>query len=306
MSEKTRQQRRAESREAASLLLKGRPRSELRWEHILAFLGVATGVILVLVPPESQLVTAFWIVLAFSMLVYPTFQLVKAVLRVKTQRLQILFALIFLSGLFGFLSWWLFRPMPIELQFSSSVPLYGSGSDITGIRWKDRYSYFRLLVRTVGDADYDSLDMSVTSDLMFADLRQENGVASCVIAPEGEPFPNAISQPLVGGRPFGTADATGDDYTAAAIDRSGQLISISGNIKRTYRIRCEKFPAHSQNSFVGALVVVNPFPGGKVPTKLFGPPRAANQISATFSFKISGHPRNAAILNCKTGQTCKS
>ncbi len=306
MPDKTRQQRRAEAREAAKLLVQGEPRPGFRWGHTVALLGAAAGVVLVLDPPETPLAIVFWLAVMFGTLIYPTLHMVRAVLGRGVRRFQVPLALFLLGGLVALFSWRLFRPTPIELQFSSTVPLYGPESDVSGIRWDDKYSELRLLVRNLSDVDYDNFDLALTSDLMFVDLRQENGLASCVIAPEGEPFPNATSQKLVGGRPNGPVDTSGENYKAVAVDADGQVISVSGNIKRTYRVRCEKFPSHNQNSFVGGLVAINPFLKSKPPKELFGTPRAASQLSAKISFKVSRRQRNAAIVKCKVGQICKS
>jgi len=205
-----------------------------------------------------------------------------------------IFLRLFCAASLVLFSIWLFRTPTIELQAYSTVPEYGSNSVINGIHWQRDYSEFRLTVRNASKEDYDNLDIEITTDLTFEDLRQENGLATCTIAPNGETF-GATSQRMTGGVPVGPADTSGENYKAIAVDRNGQVISISGGTNRTYRIRCEKFPAQNQNTFIGALSVVNPFSNGKPPVQLYAPPRAANRFSAKISFPTLGRPRSAIL-----------
>ena len=199
----------------------------------------------------------------------------------------------------------LLRPASIEIQATSNVPLYGPDSDINGIHWKKEYSELRLIIRNTSAIDYDNLDIAITTDLTFANLRQASGLASCAIAPEGEPF-TTTSQRLVGGAPVGPADTSGEHEAVVAVDQDGRVISISGGVNQTYRIRCEKFPAHNANIFTGALTVVNPFSRGIPPKELYAAPKAATQLSAKINFTTSGRPRAGEISNCKMGLTCRS
>lgn len=213
-------------------------------------------------------------------------------------------------------AWWLFRPVQVELQASSSVPAYGEGTDMNGIRWTKEYSELRLSVRNNSDIDYDNLDIAIGTDETFIDLRQTSGLASCTIAPEGEPY-FVTSQRMngvmpigpgkaVGGVPTRPADTSGQNYTIIAADKSGRIISISGGVNQTYRIRCEKFPAHNVNTFVAALGDINPIINGQIPNGLYAPPKPATRFSARINFTTSGRPRTVAIPDCKTGQACKS
>jgi len=214
-------------------------------------------------------------------------------------------------------AWWLFRPVQVELQASSNVPTYGEGTDVSGIHWTKEYSDLRLSVRNNSDLDYDNLDIAVTTDETFVDLRQTSGLASCTIAPEGEPF-FVTSQRMVGGMPIGPgkmaggvpigpADTSGQNYTVIAVDKTGRIISISGGVNQTYRIRCEKFPAHNVNTFVAALGIINPIIHGQFPNGLlYALPKPATRFSARINFTTSGRPRTVAISDCKMGQACKS
>ncbi len=276
----------------------------------LALLG--TGVTLFFGP-------YFWwgVVLFYSGLLLLTLHIAKqAFVRGQRRRTKIFLRIIYVVLLLVF-SLWLFRPAPIELQASSSVPVYGPGSDINGIQWHDRYAELHLMVHNPSEIDYDNLDIEIATDLTFEALRQTGGLASCTIAPAGEAVPPAISQKMIGGIPVGPgemiggvpagpADTSGEHYKAMWLDANGRVIAISGGINQTYRIRCEKFPANNRQTFIAALSVINPIVRGKLPSGLYAAPRPATRFSAKIGFTTLGRPRAAVLSDCKIGQTCKS
>jgi len=81
---KTRQQLRAEAREAAKLLVQtGKPKEAFRWDYTLGFTGVAIGIILVVAPPRTQPEIICWLIIMFVALVYPALHVVRTVLRTR-------------------------------------------------------------------------------------------------------------------------------------------------------------------------------------------------------------------------------
>jgi hypothetical protein len=78
---KSRQQRREEARQVAKLLLRRGPPKGFRWDYTLGFLGIAIGIFLVLVPPQTRVATVIWLGALFSVLVYPALHLAELVLR---------------------------------------------------------------------------------------------------------------------------------------------------------------------------------------------------------------------------------
>ena len=85
----TRQQRRAEAREAAKLLLEtSRSRQAFRWDYTLAFIGLAIGIILVIAPPRTPTETTFWLAIMFVALVYPALHLIRALLQTRLKWIQ--------------------------------------------------------------------------------------------------------------------------------------------------------------------------------------------------------------------------
>jgi hypothetical protein len=95
---KTRQQRRAEAREAAKLLVRGKTPGAFRWDYTLGLVGAAIGIILVLAPPKTRQETVLWLVAMFALLVYPAFHVVRASLQSRVKWLQTPVAMILLGG----------------------------------------------------------------------------------------------------------------------------------------------------------------------------------------------------------------
>jgi len=216
-------------------------------------------------------------------------------------------------GLFCF---WLFRPVPLMLTASSSVPRYGPGTNIDGIPWSNSYAELRFTLTNTSSVDLDNLDVEVSTDLMIEALKEIDGLASCIIAPSGQTF-LAIHQRFVGskpvgpnkmeeGEPVGPAVTNDPNYKIAAVDEQGRIIGFSGGTSRIYRIRCDKFPAKSRSNFIAALSVLNAHVGGKPPNSLYSEPRVAAWCTAKAKFSTLGRPRSADILVCKMGQDCKS
>lgn len=314
----TRQQRRAEARQRTKSVLEPK-KTRFRWAYTSFFIALVAAFFLVLAPPETVSRVIFLLVCMFGFLIYPALHVVRSALHTHWRSAQTVIGISLAFGLVGFLSWWILKPARIELEAVSKVPTYGEGSVLGGITWHKEYVQLDLTIRNASDDDYRDFDAEITTDLMFEDLRQESGLASCMILRSGKPF-DATSQRMVGvkptvdengtlraegGVPVGPVDATGDQYTVIAVDKNGQIISISGKTNRTYRIRCDKVPASSQNNFVAALSVVNPPINGKLGPALYGPPRPATQFSAKIKLTMGVLKRSLRIVNCRIGQTCK-
>ena len=314
----TRQQRRAESREAAKLLLEGK-KVPFRWEYASVFIALAVAIFLVLAPPETMLIVTLLLVFMLALLIYIALHLVRSIFHARWKWAQTPVAVILAVGLVGLFSLWILRPAKIELEGVSRVPTYGEGSVVSGIKWRKEYAELDLTVRNASEDDYSNLDIEITTDLMFEDLRQQSGLASCTIVRNGKPF-GVNSQriqgvkPTVdengtlraeGGTPAGPVHTTGDNYKVIAVDKNGQIVSLSGKTNRTYRVRCDKVPASSQNNFVAALSVVNPIVNGKLPTAIYDSPKPLTQLSAKIKLTTGILERSLLIENCKIGLTCK-
>jgi hypothetical protein len=97
---KTRQQLRAEAREAAKLLVRtGKPKEVFRWDYTLGFFGVALGIILVVAPPRSRAEIIIWLIVMFVVLAYPALHIVRTVLHTKLKWAQVPAAMILLGAL---------------------------------------------------------------------------------------------------------------------------------------------------------------------------------------------------------------
>lgn len=86
----TRQQRRAEAREAAKLLMRtGESKKAFRWDYTLGLVAIVIGIVLVVAPPRTRAETVFWLFTMFGALIYPSLHLVRMALQAKLKWLQI-------------------------------------------------------------------------------------------------------------------------------------------------------------------------------------------------------------------------
>jgi hypothetical protein len=109
---KSRQQRRAEAREAAKLHLRtGKPKNPFRWDYTLALLGVAITIFLVVAPPKTRIQTSVWSMILFGALLYPVLHSVRAILEDHLKRLQIPAAFILLGAAIFALGYHIWPPI---------------------------------------------------------------------------------------------------------------------------------------------------------------------------------------------------
>jgi hypothetical protein len=72
----TRAERRAAAREVAKRLLQNPPKQKsFRWDYTLGCIALAMGILIVVVPPQTQLSAALWFFALFAVLVYPVLHL---------------------------------------------------------------------------------------------------------------------------------------------------------------------------------------------------------------------------------------
>ncbi len=201
--------------------------------------------------------------------------------------------------------WYSFRPMRVEQFASSTLVNYGPGTEIGGIYWKPEFSEFHLNLRNDSETAYEDFDAAITTDLSIKALKEIHGISSCSVGPSDPQF-DATVQPEIGGVPVGPAVTNNNDYAVVALDKDGVPIRISGGISKTYRFHCDKFLPGDEQSFVGALVVLNPFVNGKAPARLYAYPKPASWVSTRSKFKASGRDHNADITECRMEVSCKS
>ena len=224
---------------------------------------------------------------------------------------KIVFAIACLS-IFTAFATWLFLPVPLQMSVRSTVPQYGENSNIYGIVWSKDFSQMDFTLKNSGDADYDNFDVEISTDLTFEGLKQTGGISTCAIAPAGSVihFTNQKMvggtpvgpRTMVGGVPVGPAETNPNEYEIVGIGPNGEL-TFSGNTAKKYRIRCDKLPANSEETFIAALSVIN-LPK-KLGEPLGGPPRPALWCTVKAKFTYLGRPRSVLISECKMGQDCK-
>jgi hypothetical protein len=209
---------------------------------------------------------------------------------------------------------WLYFPVEFSLSVSSSVPRYGTGSNLYGIPWFDDYARLNLTMKNSGDVAYDDFDAEIFTDLTFEGVKQIDGIGSCAIAP-ASPRIRPTSQRMNGVLPIGPNAAVGGvpdrpvetdppEYTIVAVGEDGKELAFSGDTAKKYRIRCDKFPAHSQITFVAALSAMNPVVNGRPPQPLHGPARPARWCGLKANFNRLGRPRSITFPQCEAGREC--
>ena len=185
-------------------------------------------------------------------------------------------------------------PAPLDVQATSSVPSYGPGSNIHGIEWSSNLANFDLVVSNPSPTDYEHFDALVTTDIVIKTLRQIHGFSDCQTLGAHPTVDNPVSQYMVGGQPVGPA--TNSKYQVVPLDKNGHPVNvpISGGADWTYRIICDRIPAHSQSEFFGAVEVINePDLSSKAKalassaTPLFGAPRAAKWVLLEARFQTT-------------------
>jgi|SRR5580692_5582820 hypothetical protein len=108
---KTRQQRRAEAREAAKLLLKGEKPKGFRWDYTLGLVGTAIGIYLVVAPPKTRGDTISALVILFAVLLYPILHLVHAALQTRLRWTQVPVAIILTTALVSAIGYRVWPPI---------------------------------------------------------------------------------------------------------------------------------------------------------------------------------------------------
>jgi len=108
----------------------------------------------------------------------------------------------------------------------------------------------------------------------------------------------------IGGVPVGPVETNPTGYTLVAIGKDGEELAFSGDTSKRYRIRCDKFPASSELTFIAALSAVNPVVNGKPPDPLRGAARAAVRLSLKAKLDRLGRPRSVKIPDCQMGHDC--
>ena len=215
---------------------------------------------------------------------------------------------------------WLFLPVPLQLSVQSLIPKYGSGSNLYGIPWSDNFSRLDFTLRNDSDVDYVDFDAEISTDLTFEGIKQTDGIVTCAIAPASKVLRPTV-QSMVGVLPTGPHSSIGgvpsgpvetdikknpEHYFVIGRNvENGELV-FSGDTAMRYRIRCDKLPAHSEDVFVAAISVINPFVNGKFPEPVHSPTaKLPEWCDLKAKFTQLGRARSVVISQCRMGKTCK-
>jgi hypothetical protein len=173
-----------------------------------------------------------------------------------------------------------FASLPIQLDAQATIGDYPYGMEIAGMKWNPRFSELRINLTNATDYDFKDVRLTVSSDLLIADLGQLESVC--------EGF-NKFSG-IRGGYPELTDRNTGETSPALA---------NSGSISHEERVVCGTFPHRSTVTLVVALLTydmgksaIPSFPAAKrLPAQcsIKGDYRALGRtrdLDSNFSFKL--------------------
>ena len=203
----------------------------------------------------------------------------------------------------------IFRAAPFEVFTSSSVPRYGPGSKLHGIEWLPRYSELNVDLGNPSSTDYDDFDAEVTTDLVINHLVQTGGLGNCKLDSIHGANEPPHWQHMQGDQPVGPIDNPNWEYQVIPYDKNHKLLAPFSGADWTYRIRCDKIPANSHLTLLGALVLVNPKAydcNAPCPYPFFDPPKPAKWVTILARFQTSGRGRVKNILRCQIGSICKT
>lgn len=186
---------------------------------------------------------------------------------------------------------WIFVPAQLQLYPAASIPTYGEGTEIAGIRWDVWYAQVQFSITNPSDNDYDNFDAEVSvgstdsrGQLVIAAMGQIGGLARCGAAPV-HPAPVLTVQSFVGGKPIGPLSTS----------RPNQGTDVA------YRIRCPKIPAGDHNQFIAAIAVLNP---DRVGGPLFLPPVRPQWLNLNAQFRQYGRFRHFLFRKCRDQSKC--
>jgi hypothetical protein len=118
---------------------------------------------------------------------------------------------------------WIYRPDPIAIWATSSVPTYGPGSNIHGVKWDSKYSGLNFYIKNPTSMNYDNFEAEIVTDRLIADLREIHGLSDCKIASAYTPF-DVHWQHMQDGQPVGPADDPSVSYDVIPLDERKRSI----------------------------------------------------------------------------------
>ena len=203
---------------------------------------------------------------------------------------------------------WIFTSAPLSVFASSRVDVYGAGTELHGIKWLPRYSELTVEIINDSSVDYDNFDADISTDLVINHLVQTGGLGDCKIEGIHGSIEPSHWQHMENGQPVGPIDDPRWEYQTVPFDKNDNPVVPFSGADWTYRIRCDKIPAKSHLSLLGALVIVDPRVYGcaaPCPWPFFDPPQPAKTVTLTAKFQTDGRNRNKETLICKIGSQCQ-
>jgi len=81
------------------------------------------------------------------------------------------------------LSWLVFRPAPIAVNFLRMIEKYADGVEIAGIKWSSKYSGIRVVLRNDADFQYTNVEFLMRTDVMIAAVGFNTKFSQCSAKP---------------------------------------------------------------------------------------------------------------------------
>ena len=181
-----------------------------------------------------------------------------------------LFVSTFPAALLGLVGWLWFRPAPINLSFEVTPGPYATGTTVAGIKFTDKESDLRVYLSNDTDADYENLDVKISTNTAIVAGATEYDLGKCTFEVASVLANASVRLTLPNGKSFMAPVPLKGGYVA------GPWIQV----------RCDKLARRSKIEVIVATANANPIQNSKqfrfsqeglAPTEESGPPRGAEK-----------------------------
>jgi hypothetical protein len=169
--------------------------------------------------------------------------------------------------LIGFMSYLLFLPAPLKIQFTGDRGDYSKGEAVGTLTWEmpEHESDFRITIANPTGSDYTDLDLEFRTNMIVWQQGFKNG-PPCWFLP-----------------------ASNYENDVRYRDDSGQE-HVARNIYQGSRIRCDVFPKHTMLEMIFGVVSESEDKAGE-----FAPKQLPTRIELRVTYKLHGKPYEQRI-----------
>ncbi len=163
------------------------------------------------------------------------------------------------------------QPPETPLSITSRVTpyIYARGAGVGGVHFLPEFTDTRLFIENPGDTDYESADISLSTDMTIQGFGQVSSFPGIVFVTDTSP-------------------------EFALLDKEGHINGVFpalGGPTSNVRVRCSTTPNRSRIELVLALATLTPWQGGKPPLRLFSSRRVPQWVRAKGTYRIGGQDR---------------